>query len=58
MKEKDLSDYIKNNYGICLKDKCNCITTGWIGCLCLNWKSCNCNTFEELRQWQKELKNG
>jgi hypothetical protein len=30
---------------------------GWAGRNCLNWKSCECNTFEELSEWQKELKN-
>lgn len=57
MQEVDLSNYLKDNFGLCEKDKCHCLTLGWLGRNCLNWKSCNCNTYEELRQWQKELKN-
>ena len=51
-----MSDYIKNHYGLCSKDKCNCIVTGWLGRLCVNWNSCNSDNFEELREWQKSLK--
>jgi hypothetical protein len=52
-----ISDYIKDNYGLCAKDKCHCLTMGWLGRTCPNWKSSDCNTFEELSVWQKELKN-
>lgn len=57
MPYKSLSDYIKDHYGLCDKEKCHCIKFVWLGRKCENWKSSDCNTYEELKEWQKSLKN-
>lgn len=55
--ETEEATYIKDHYGLCEADKCFCMKTDWVGRKCPYWQSCNCNTYEELGTWQRNLKN-
>ena len=48
-------DEILDFYGQCTKEKCNCITVGWIGRKCPFWKSFGAKTFGELKIAQQNF---
>lgn len=53
----NLREYINTHFGICSLEKCICLNQGWLGMRCEFWKPCDCENYEELSEWQKELKN-
>lgn len=48
-------DEILDFYGQCTKEKCHCITIGWIGRRCPYWKSFGARTFDELKVAQEKF---
>lgn len=56
--EKEVNNteiYLANNYGACKSAKCFCLTNGWLGTKCVNWKPFGAKTFEELGKIQNDL---
>ena len=51
MTEDDILDL----YGQCRREKCICLTTGWLGSKCLSWVSFGAKTFDELKIAQQNL---
>lgn len=51
-------DDILDLYGQCAREKCTCLTTGWLGRRCSSWVSFGAENFEELRLAQEKFNNG
>lgn len=52
----DLKNYLTDTYGKCVSNKCTCLKEGWLGSDCPNWVPINLNSFEQMVEKAREIK--
>ena len=50
------AEYIRENYGLCVAEPCECRKTMWIGTVCPNFQTFGATTWDELRAAQQEAR--